>query len=416
MKIKSDDKTIENKLDLLVNALTKHGAWFHENLMLNCTEKSISVKMAGPCNPDEIIIKIPEKLLVPAFDFNISVEGDKFIINPDTEKLSSEQIEIGELVFELYNLADRVAFYKNESPWIRFRTAPWLLEELMKSRTSNKQQEIKRDFINKSPDSMTVEKFIAENFPMTRVFGYNKINKDKNENTESDMTASLKQVIMPVIDFMDHNHNGGSFNLGKDDNDALVLKLKNKQPIMASNDCFAFYGVYDAVDTFFNYGFIDEDAPFLRSIPVEVEIHDEEKLTIQSLLAIPNKEVHKDLEDLKPMIPIVMKNKDQSGLVASHMFITLPPRPHATRRILRAIIRTMVGPSVSEEFVTEKIEKTEKFIVEKNIDFYKELREKADKDDKTPADLKEQIKHIANVQLNRLYKYAYNSEFKAPAE
>jgi len=406
MIIQYDNKKIGKKLGDLEKLLTDNGARFHPELALVCIEKSISLEMAGPCNHGEIIMEVPVELLLPAKFLNISVKGNKFVINPDKDQLTPEQIAIAELVFELYSLAGRVEFYKNESPWVAFREAPELIDEILLSRT--KDYKIRSDFLHNEPDAMSIEEFVAYDFPMTRVLGIQQT--DGNE---------VDEIFMPMIDYLNHDYQGVPYSTPgytKDGPDNEFLRVINAQPFAAQRECYVSYGIYDAIDTFLGYGFVCETTPFVRSISLEIPVRDTAGIILNSFAMRAPEKVNEQLNDLRKFMPYLNKIESSGQLTVSHLIISLHPTPHATRRILRAIIRTLAGSEVSQKFVLDRVKETEKFILEKNIDFYNDLLKKVGSDKKTPEHLKQRIHRLAFTQLNKLYKYLYNDGFFVPAD
>jgi len=403
MIVKSDNNTVKMMLFQLEKLLVENGAWFHPNLALRCKDNTISVEMAGPCPAEETIIKIPDDLLVPSEPLNISIEGDKFILTPDKSKLSKTQLEIATLMFGIYNATNRINSYKACNPWVCFKETPYLMNRLSKTRTENEIQQPRDDFLNGLPNALSMEEFILYDFIGSRVIGHIKENDDQ-----------MVQKIMPIVDYFLHDYRGQTYMFAKEksteqdrQDDSSFLKIINIQPFPASPTCYVSYGTYDAVDIFMNYGFINKEAVFLYSIPMEIKIPGTDGLIVNSIPYVRKGKVSKPFADIKQFVPSITRSTDNKALVLSCLAITIPPRGNALRRILRATIRTLGGEHISKEFILEQTLIAEKFIIEENIGFYEALLEDIENDKETPVHLKDRVYKVVYAQLNKLYKYAH---------
>lgn len=406
MIIQSDNKAIGKSFLRLEKLLVDNGAWFDSNLSIVCKGKAVSIRMMGPSKQGDVIMKVPQKLLVPALPLNFSIKENKFVIDPDKDKLSPIQIKIAKLMVNVYNATDKIGFYKKECPWVTFRKAPDLMDSLLHARTTNENTKSKQDFLHNLTGSMSLAEFVCKDFVMTRVLGH----KDKKD-------GELIQKIMPVVDYLDHDYRASGFvfpdkSPGKSKKPNF-LRIHNSQPFPSRPECYVAYGTYDALDTFLSYGFINEEVPFLRSIPLKIPVRDlPGKLLVNSYPAVRNeKKLHKQLDDLRRFMPMVNKSADCDGLVLSHLIIGLTTTPNALRRVLRVLIRTLAGESVLPKFVIDRTHETERYVIEKNIAFYESFLKEVEADQKTPAALKNQMYHIASIQLNKLYKYIYNDAY-----
>jgi len=410
MIIKSDNRELQTMLFRLEKLLVDNGAWFHHDLSLVCKDNSISIGVEAQHIPKELIIKMPTDLLVPIEPLNLSIKNGNFIINPDEDQLSPVQIELGKLMFDAYNVTNRINLHQESYPWLSFRGHTDLMDTLLKTRADNDVVKTKRDILHDLNDSETMEEIICKTFLYTRMFWHQK-SKDQKGHYK----------IMPMIDYINHDHRGAFYAISlltdnddpKDDDfdEKQYIAIKNSQPFMTNCNCYVTYGTYDTIDIFLNYGLINDAAPFIRSIPLIIPIRDTDGIILNSEIGLYRDKVPKGLSDLKRMMPIIGKQPDFNGRILSHLFIPSLQSPHSMRRILRTIIRSILGKSASNKSVIDRVVEAEHFIVEKNITFYKDFIKQIEEDKKTPDDLKEQMHHIAYTQLSKLYKYAYDDDY-----
>lgn len=403
MIIQSENKAVEKELRGLEKALIDEGAWFHDGLAIIDQGGSLSMQMVQPLNQDELLVKVPESLLVPTEPLNISVKGNQFFLDPDKGKMTPAQIDIGQRMFEIYNLTDKPDLHRREYSWLQFREAPQWMDKLLRARSSNEHYNSRLRFVHNVQGCMSEDEFVKDSFLKSRVLGQ----KGKGDK------PTKVQKIMPIVDYFNHDFRGSPFMLPSQEETERFLRVQNRQPFLHMRECYVTYGLYDTLDTFFGYGFPDIYPPFVRSVPLEVVIEDIGKIIVKSFPAGHyGKPLHKQISDLKNLMPAVAKNND-GNLELSHLIIPVDRTPHALRRILRVLIRTFAGPDASQEFVLKELFKMERQILEKNIEFYEDLLADLEASSDTPAHIKACLLQIATVQRNKLYKYHYNYALKA---
>lgn len=399
MIIKSDNKTIEKALITLEERLVEHGSWFHPQLVTESIDGSLSMSIEGHLNPAEKIMSVPRKLLIPAQDMHIKVKDNQFVAEPDMDIITPAQAEIGQAMLDVYNATNKVNMHKKECPWIAFKDTPTLLQKLAKARTHNHNIAKKLSYINGEDDALDDDEFLVWSYLYSRVLGA----KLGEEETKT-------QVIMPVVDFLNHNHKGCPYTFANDDNDEMALTIKNLQPVIDSNECYVLYGTYDTLDTYLNYGFPETQAPYVRSVPLNIEVQGHPPLVIRSVPGVRRQKGTPDIvKDIAAFMPGMYRQKDEA-LNISHILIPISNAPHALRRILHVIIRSHVGKAATQEFVIDHVYKAEKEIIEANIAFYEALLKDVETEE-APEDCKESIRHVAQTQLTKVNKYLFAPTF-----
>lgn len=397
MIIQSNSPVLEKEIKNLISTLEKHGAWFHDQLALVDVDGSFSVQVHGSLNPNELMLKLPYKLLLPIEHLGLTVKGEEFHMNPDPERLSAAQIEVAKPVIEIFNLTNKVKIHREECLWIKYRDYPDLPNALLESRTVNQAVQKKHSYLNRFKDAMDDNEFMCWSFLQARVLG-----------TDWDNGEKLSSI-MPFVDYYNHDQNGCPYYIRGKGDAGRSMFIYNRQPYHYTCESFVKYGSYDAVDTLFNYGFPDMNSSFVRSVPLNVTIEGFGELKINAFAGSkPSQKLPKGLEPLRPVMPLVKREND--GLTISHVIIPIEERPHSMRRILQSTIRTLVGPEAPRETVVENVYMAEQKIMDANIKFYKDFISMAEGYD-APDDLKQPLIDVARGQLNKLYKYLYKPDF-----
>ncbi|MEM6781259.1 MAG: hypothetical protein AAF569_05300, partial [Pseudomonadota bacterium] len=121
------------------------------------------------------------------------------------------------------------------------------------------------------------------------------------------------------------------------------------------------------------------------------------------------KELPKEIMDLRRFMPVPTKKEDGT-LSITHIMIPIERSPHAMRRVLQVLIRSYVGQEASRETIVDNVFAAEDKIIKTNIEFYetliKDIEALGAKDER-----KQMIAFVAQIQLNKLYKYMYNYSF-----
>jgi hypothetical protein len=147
---------------------------------------------------------------------------------------------------------------------------------------------------------------------------------------------------MPIIDFMNHHLQGSPVQLEDGaENDGFLTVAKSAPIPGAGNQCFAFYGLNDRFDTWMAYGFIDDMAPFVRSIPMQIELPQLGALKLGNFVKVRAREdLPTQVRDLHLFIPEILTRRGNQVEVTS---LLIPPSqiPGALRRTLSFLIDEM---------------------------------------------------------------------------
>lgn len=398
MDIVSENTQLKKAITDLKQILEENGAWFSPNLSLIDDGGSMSFQVTKPTNTRDPILKVPQKLFIPHEDAHISVKGDEFFVDPDTDKLSDVQIDITKRMFDIYNMTDKVKLHRFESPWMAHKKAPDLLSKLSNARSENEAVQKKKAYLLGLPDAMSEDDFACWSFLQTRLLG---------QKTDA---GTRVQVLMPFIDYMNHDSYACPFVIRGKNDDERVMTILNVQPYHTSQECFVTYGVYDTVDTFLNYGFPDASAPFVRSVPMDIKIDGLGTLHIKGMSGMKNeKDVPKQLKDLSRFLPILNREAEDK-LTVTHLYIPIEQAPHGMRRILQAVMRTFYGSDASRAQVVDAVYAVEEQVIANNIRFYQSMLDDIAQSD-VPDDLKGIIQHTCRVQLNKVSKYMFKQDF-----
>jgi hypothetical protein len=323
--IVSDNLDIQHSLQKNVTLAENAGATFDDDLVIKCVDGTLSVE-APPDSVGKILIRLPWDCLVPVELFQFSIADDNIVMSSHEAALAPECVMRMKALLELYNLCDKLARHRRTSPWPLLASHPELLEHLMRRLPSDL-----LGMFNKFVGSGNYDGLMLDSFFHTRPCDYREIEK-----------APPFPVLMPVIDFMNHDLRGAPVQLEDQTDDGGTLTIKRSASVPgAGNECFSFYGLYDCFDTWMSYSFIDEKAPFVRSIPMTIDLPRLGTIELVNYIKIRDQaDLPPSVIDLYLFIPKLLARRANRMEVTS-LLLPGPQMPEALRRTLMFLINEM---------------------------------------------------------------------------
>lgn len=414
LKIESDNPSIEKNLKILAKAIIDHDGYLDPDLVIRCENSEMSVVKEGLRDHKNPLIALPNELLLPAEPMGLTVKNDKLVLDIEKGSMTKIQEELTECMIEIYNQTDKIKYHKASTHWFNFQSAPEALEDLYKCRTINDNHSKYLAFTKGKDSDMDENEILCSSYLKTRTIGHKQTKKDGEAKSTGQEQANTTKI-MPIIDFINHDFEGANFNFNNkgyktDKPDLDFLLLQDSRPIINSGECFAFYNLLDAVDTFLNYGFPDARAPLVRSVPMDIDIPGAGKLIVQGYVSSWKKgPLNKNMANLRAFIPQTTKNDKDGDMEVSHLMIPSGSRfPHALRRVLRLLLSNKASKTLSSSQLWDVVLNAEEQILDANITFYKNLYEKyngKDSKDEMQQRCYQQIAYLAHLQLTKLYNY-----------
>jgi hypothetical protein len=350
----SDNRDIQHSLDKNVILAKNGGATFDDDLVIKCVGGTLSVE-APPDSAGKTLIRLPWDCLVPVELFQFAIADDNIVISSHEAALAPECVMRMEALLELYNLCDKLARHRRTSPWPLLASHPELLEPITRRLPSDLLEMFKK-FVG----SGNYDDLILDSFFHTRPYDYRESEK-----------APPFPVLMPVIDFMNHDLRGAPVQLEDQTDNGGTLTIKRSVPVPGTgNECFAFYGLYDSFDTWMSYGFLDENAPFVRSVPMTIDLPRLGTIRVANYIKIRD---HADLPpsstDLHLFIPKLLARRGNHVEVTS-LLLPGPQMPDALRRALVVLINEMSPGHPQQRDLVMQVEEQ---IVDANRAYYEGL-------------------------------------------
>lgn len=385
-----DNAKIKAPLERLATLIRKEGGMLHDDLVINQCGPSISVSSTQDSSSDEALIRIPRHCLIPIEDFTISMHGENFTIAPTDRVKHPIQIEIAQLMFDIYNQLGKLKFHLESSPHFALKEEPALISALKALRPG-------RSKYFEMQEAGHSNKAIIESFLKTRTLGIQRTSQ-----------KPASRVLMPFIDYLNHHSGAKGFEFGDSDNGDEYVQVHNCQPVAGNTEVFVRYSRnLDLLDTYMGYGFHDTLSAydFIRSSPLTLTDEKLGKLIIDSVMAPAFMgQLGPKNKDLRRWLPTLSKGASEKELDASYILIPCRHSKFVLRRSLALLWRSL---NPGQQDLQDIVNWSEQYVLEENERRFLELVQLAEKPVSTnTSELALQaVRNIGASQLNKLNIY-----------
>jgi hypothetical protein len=247
--VSADNAECGRLLGEILTLVLRQGGAVHPGAVWRVTNGHMSVTCdPGAAGCERPLVELPHELLVPVTGAEWADSTERLILRRPPPGITPLQRALLDLHVELYNATSKVPWTISHHPRAVVPGHPPLLDALRDLR----------------PGLYPKSGMPADIFLHTRVFGL-KSPSDPAVPTPT-KPAAKTQVLMPLIDTLNHHPQGAPFQL-----DQTGLRVRLAQP-SGTAECFAAYGGRrDVLDLALHYGYVDQATPFAFSAPVSVE-------------------------------------------------------------------------------------------------------------------------------------------------
>jgi len=373
-KIISDDESIKLALTELIIILRKNDCYFNENILIKCEQGDLGVYMRQVVKPGENLISISERCLLPVEDLTLKLKGDEIVLFSYDSSLSPLRLDIVHALINVFNLTEKIKHHNSSHPAALKYTSEKLYIKLLEGRSAG--DDVYRTN-NKNGTDEAIQQMLKSRTMLYR-------RGDRKSKIQTDM-------IMPVIDFFNHNINAGAFTKSGTSYTDFKLSVSATIYDQTSMEYYVTYGHFDAYDTFLRYGYVDSNVDFVYSIPMTVTLPFFGTITINCITGQQQDGF----------------NVDKNAIEFLYLSISCGDDAFSLRQKLYSAIRTMDN-SLSADKINAYVQSAESMIVNRNIVFYEELKSliTTNNDDKSKT-IVSSAAYLADVQLQKLRSYPY---------
>lgn len=408
--IQSDNLGIEKHLVELERLIEEGGGGLHSGLVIRSEGGDLSVRTKDPLADGREIIRLSRHVLLADDQYEVCVKDGAFSLSfPNGCLFTDLQKRLAECMIALYNETDKVALHKSGSTLLAIKDYPELVAALKDIRDFPEHMLHWLDVFQDGADDTVLNNFIAETFFKTRFLGYG-----------DPVRVASVSILMPVIDFLNHNWSGGVFNIAHQGARSGDISV-GSHVLEEGGECFAFYGSMDAMDSYLRYDFADLLSPVVRSVEMDLEVPGDRRLLIGSPPGgMSRKKLSQKQQALKKYMPTFPEG-DEIGdrtVKASHVFIPVGDRaPRSLVRILGIALTHLERKTEPLERAERKdwLREAEYIILKRNKEAYQSLLSLATRlvQENPGAVGPQQVKTLAEHQLSGLEAYEFVDDLNA---
>jgi len=188
INIESDQPELQRALVSLVKEVERGGGWFHESLSLIAEGGSICVESSLPAGKADLLISVPEEILLPIDEIQMRVSGDDIVIHSFADSATPLRRRLSEKVIEIYNLCGKIPAHRAASPRSGFPADGDIARLLAAGRAA------------RSHSAETGNQRLLDDFIHSRLFSHDEGSSGKR-----------REVLMPVVDFFNHHPDAYGF-------------------------------------------------------------------------------------------------------------------------------------------------------------------------------------------------------------
>ena len=384
INIESDQPDLRLALESLVEEVERGGGWFHESLSLVAESGSIRVESSLPVGRVELLISVPEELLLPIDEIRMRVSGDEIVIDSFTDSATPERRRLFEIVIGIYNLCGKLPAHRAASPRFGFPEDGDIARLLAAGREAT------------GHSAENGNDRLLDDFIHSRLYSH-----------DDGISGKRREVLMPAVDFFNHHPDAYGF-MGETARhpDQPVIGVEHWKPGADSRECYVCYSLFDAFDLAVHYGYLERGCRFVKSVPLAVELEGLGSLRVRAAASAGiRRELPSRLRDLRAWMPVILRSGPQE-IELSHLIIP----GMSDRQALRRVLATMIAawrPDMDLEAVAEHVATAERAVLAENIRYYEELAGGLRLVAESSPALAESTLEMAMLQLGLLRAYQF---------
>ncbi|WP_053856974.1 MULTISPECIES: class I SAM-dependent methyltransferase [Halomonadaceae] len=332
--------------------LSKNGAWFHPQLRIHAEGGNLSLHgIAG--SPRASYLRVPLAIMPQVQCFDITLQGNNFLCQPNGKPLLSHHHEMMEAMIELYNVTGKPTLWRDSLPFFTWQGEP-ALQKLIALRSHDKRFAHYQNLATAGDD----ETLLVDSFIGSRQFG---LRKQHLQALDMRGVQGSRTVLFPVIDCLNHHLDADGFTTPADGGEPIMRTFH--QPSDKNNgELLVRYNHYDAVDTLLGYGFVDVTSHWITSVPMTLVVGNHH-IEVKSNKAISESSLPFDLADLREYIPIVAPQSHTLTRITKLMLCA--HKPFSLRRVLTYLVYQL-GLAHTSLVAQQQVAALEQQVIEQN--------------------------------------------------
>ena len=395
----SDQNTVALIYELVEN-LKQMGASFHPLLRIVEDGGDLSIRSFASYDDEQRLIVIPLRCMPILSDFKLAISADKLLSYTLSQSvLNKDAHRIMDNMLAIYNATGKLKSWAATYPLLTLREYPELVDKLYALRALCPNiQTFKKLYDEKKWDELLLESFVGSrkfNFTpkLLKVIG---IDADETD----------RSGLLTVIDFLNHKSGAKTYEVNRKSKDMEIHGLADR----LNNEVFVQYNFYDPLVTYLNYGFIENNPPWLFSVPMTLTARSGLSVIVHNMQAATKAKANNELSHIEQFLPSYLSRKNNKIVVS---ILTIPDS--SARDTLVQVLKVILtkhdaeGLYQNETVLMAEVENLEKQLLRFNFETWTSLgRDVAQlraKGKMTTEDALESLRALCNFSLQHISDY-----------
>jgi len=383
----------------LIDHLKNMGARFNEELRIVESNGELSIQSyTSPQQPEELL-SVPLTCMPLLADYQMKIVNDELTVINKSEMLNPLAAPVMESLKNIYNSTNKFVKWTNTYPLLTLKNHPKLVELLLSSKlSSGKLLHFKRLYDDGLWDDLLLASFFG-----SREFTYM---SEYLANSGINTTNKSEKGLLSIIDFINHKTNSAWYSMNTDNNHIEIIA----SPDPENREVFVQYNISDPVITYLLYGFVDTNAPWLYSVPNELETLSGLKIII---LNNPNSVFEGGSNEnqlLDKFMPSEIKRNGLNVLVSSLIIPNLTAR-NSLPQVLQNILKKHDVEGVYSDVarLENEVRHIEKQLLINNLNYWKNFSAEVNVQDSEENKLSEltrnDLHNLCDFSIEKITSY-----------
>ena len=391
----------------LKSLLESMGANFHRNMSIIEKDDNLSVSCNCQTNQNEKFMDVPIKCMPLINDYRFSLDyDDKLQVQFKKNMLNPSAKQVMMLLVNMFNATNKLVDWKNNYPLFALAGFEDIIKKLLQARSNHKSfLEYYFPNVEKISNDAIISSFIS-----ARVFSFTQTSLRKAGIKSQNL---IEDGFIPIIELANHKMGAPGFQC---DNNSSSLKVYTEQGDH-QREIFVQYNLDDPLITLLTYGFVDQSASWIYTVPVilrtqmgiNIEVHNNMNMIAPS-------EVPDHLRGLASYLPARTK---RTGNIVSVSKLIIPSMGyyHTLKAVLSYLIKKIdtEGNYIDPRTLNYQVELLEKQLLELNKQYWNELLDLINNQNKGHKPINpvvsKQLIELCHFSLNHIDKYISQSGY-----
>jgi tetratricopeptide (TPR) repeat protein len=349
----------------LKREMERMGAAFNKHMSIVEENGEVVVKCVAALSHPELLMDVPLQCMPLVNDYKFSLDNNQLIVTAKKNQLNPHANKIMILLADMYNACNKLAEWKASFPLFAMAGSKELFDKFLQARSNSAKY---LDFYADSIDQLTAD-IVIKSFIGSRVLSFQ---NDELRKLGAKTKNLFESGFIPIVDLINHKMGATGFQRN-------IKKLRLQtiiEPGAADREVFVQYNLDDPLITLLMYGFVDDSATWIYTVPVILKTKTGLTVQIENLGGPTNiEQVPNHLSGYCDYFPT---NISRNGNVVNVSKLIIPSKEHINS--LRLMI-THVLESIDIEGIYKNIKNLqvevdffEKQLIEYNIHYWQELQ------------------------------------------